>query len=216
MKNKRIILGLALLFAGGLMFSSCTKNDENTIVLIGTEYYVDDILSVIPDTLQTRFFADFGTIHEGPIPPKIEGSYVVDPKQRVASNMPNWALQSVEPNVYLRFSGQHNGIVKMDLNEATETITDTVFIYGQGNNFTVYFIENKSFGIDIGNVTYHVTMQRGILMKGQVTDTGLKDFRMATIVMKTEDDSNGLIEQYPNGSYFIYKDGNSNAERHDW
>lgn len=216
MKNKRIILGLALLLAAGLSFSSCTKNDESTIVLIGTEYYIDDILSVIPDSLQTKFYADFGSIHEGPVPPKIEGSYVVDPKQRVASNVAEWPLQSVEPNVYLRFSRQHNGIVEMDLNEATETITDTVFVCGNSDKFTVYFIENKSFGIDVGNTTYHVTMQRGVLMKGVVTDNGIKDFRMATIVMKTEDDSNGLIGQYPNGTYFIYKDGNGIAECLDW
>ena len=216
MKIKRIIVGLALLFAAGLTFSSCTKNDENTIVLIGTEYYIDDILSVIPDTLQTKFHADFGSIHEGPVPPKIDGSYVVDPKQRVASNVADWPLQSVEPNVYLRFSGQHNGIAKMDFNETTETITDTVFVCGKDKYFTVYFIENKSFGIEVGNATYHVTMQRGVILKGQVTDNGIRDFRMATIIMKAEDDSNGLIEQYPNGSYFIYKDGNGIAERYDW
>ncbi len=71
---KRIILGLWLLMFGSLLLSSCTKNDDNTIALIGTEYYIDDILSVIPDSLQTRFCAAFGNIPEGPVPPKIEGS----------------------------------------------------------------------------------------------------------------------------------------------
>lgn len=216
MKIKKIILGLALFLAGGLTFSSCTKNDESTIVLIGTEYYIDDILTVVPDSLQTKFFAAFGNIPEGPVPPKIEGSYVVSPKQRVASNVADWPLQSVEPNVYLRFWEQHNGIVKMDLNEATETVTDTVFVCGNGNAFAVYFIENKVFEMEVGTATYHVMMQRGIVMKGQVTDNGIKDFRMATIIMNTEDDSNGLIGQYPRGSYFIYKDGDGNAARHDW
>ena len=61
MKIKQIILSLGLLVAGGMMLSSCTKNDENTIALIGTESYIDDILSVIPDSLQTRFFAEFGS-----------------------------------------------------------------------------------------------------------------------------------------------------------
>ena len=70
MKKNRIILGLWLLLAGGIAMTSCTKNDTSTIVLIGTEYYIDDILSVIPDTLQSKFFAAFGSIPEGPVPPK--------------------------------------------------------------------------------------------------------------------------------------------------
>ena len=205
-----------LLMAGGLALTSCTKNDDNTIVLIGTEYYIDDILSVIPDSLQTQFFAEFGSIPEGYTPPKIEGSYVMDPKQRVSSNVPVWPLQAHEPNVYLRFSNQHNGIVKMDLNEATETVTDTVFVCGSGNAFAVYFIENKTYEMAINNQTYHARVKRGMVMKGQVTSEGLKDFRYASVIMETEDDSNGLIGQYDNGSYFIYKDGDGIARKEDW
>ena len=196
--------------------ASCTKNDENTIVLIGTEYYIDDILSVVPDSLQTRFFAQFGSIPEGPVPPKIEGEYVVDPKTRVASNVAGWPLQTLEPNTYLRFSGQHNGVVTMDLNEATDNLTDTVFVCGSGNAFTVYFVEDKRYGIPLGDNTFHVRVKRGVIMKGQVTEAGLADYRYATILMDSEDDSNGIIEQYPNGSYFIYKDGDGTANCFDW
>ena len=216
MKIKQIILSLGLLVAGGMMLSSCTKNDDNTVALIGTEYYIDDILSVIPDSLQTRFFAEFGSIPEGPVPPKIEGSYVMNPKQRVSSNVAGWPLQTVEPNLYLRFTKQHNGIAEMDLNEATETKTDTVFVCGNSNAFAVYFIENKAYEMEIDNHTYHVRAKRGIVMKGKVTDAGLSDFRYATILMKSEDDSQGLISQYPNGSYFIYKDGDGLAKNEDW
>ena len=198
------------------MMASCTKNDENTIILIGTEYYIDDILSVIPDTLQTRFMAEFGSIPSGPVPPKIEGSYVMGPKQRVSSNVAGWPLQAVEPNLFLRFSTQHNGVVTLDLNEATETVTDTVFIQGNGSNFAVYFIEDKAYEMNVESAVYQVKMKRGVIMKGQVTENGLSGFRYATIIMKTEDNSNGLIGQYPSGSYFIYKDGDGNAERHDW
>ena len=126
MKRITKIGTLALIFFG-MVFASCTKNDENTIVLIGEERYIDDILTVIPDTLKPMFDAVFGTIAQGPVPPKIEGSYVVDPKQRVASNVDIWPLTVIEPNVYLRFSDQHNGVVAMDLNEATEQLTGRRF-----------------------------------------------------------------------------------------
>lgn len=216
MIKKGITLSLWLLMAGSMILSSCTKNDDNTIVLIGTEYYIDDILSVVPDTLQSKFFANFGSIPEGPVPPKIEGEYVVGPKVRVSSNVSGWPLQTTEPNVYLRFTGQHNGVVAMDLNEATESLTDTVFVCGNGNAFAVYFIEDKNYDMPMAGNTYHVHVKRGVIMKGKVTETGLSDFRYATIIMEAEDNSNGLIGQYPSGSYFIYKDGDGTAECFDW
>ena len=216
MKTKRIILGFWFLVAGCMVLCSCTKNDDNTIALIGTEYYIEDILSVVPESVQTQFFAEFGSIPEGPVPPKIEGSYVMGPKQRVKSNVEGWPLQTVEPNLYMRFSDQHNGIAKMDLSEATETLTDTVFVCGNGNAFAIYFIEDKQYEISLNDQTYHARVQRGIIMKGQVAVEGLSDFRYATIIMHSEDDSNGLISQYPNGSYFIYKDGDGMANKEDW
>lgn len=216
MMKKRMIRPFGLLLAGVIMLSSCTKNDESTITLIGTEYYIDDILTVVPDSLQTKFFSDFGSIPSGAIPPKIEGSFVMSPKQRVCSNMSDWLLQTVEPNVFMRFASQHNGIVTMDLNEATETVTDTVFVQGNGSNFVVYFIEDKNYELELDNHTYQARTKRGVVMKGKVTDNGFSDFRFATIIMEAEDNTGGLIEQYPRGSYFIYKDGDGTVERQEW
>ena len=216
MKKKSIIMGLSLLLAGGLALSSCTENEENTIVPIGTEYYIDDILSVIPDSLETRFLAEFGSIPEGPVPPKIEGSYKVHTKTRVGSNVAGWPLQAVEPDMFMRFSTQHNELVTLNLNEATENFTDTVFVCGNGNSFAVYFIENKAYDMELNAVSYHVNMKRGIIMKGKMAADGIADFRYATIIMETSDNSDGLIGQYPNGSYFIYKDGDGKAENFDW
>lgn len=207
-RRKLTIIGFSFFALVCFAMPSCTKNDETTIVPIGTEYYIDDILSVIPDTLQNKFFAAFGDVPSGTIPPKVEGSYVVDPKQRVGSNMPGWPVNTIEPNVYLRFAKQHNGIVAMDFNETTETVTDTVFVCGSGNSFAVYYIETKDY--DLG------WMKRGVLMKGKVTADGLSDFRYATVVMATEDHSGGQFGLYPNGTYFIYKDGDGLASNLDW
>ena len=216
MKNRIIISVLGFFVAGSMLLHSCTKNDDNTIALIGTEYYVDDILSVIPDSLQTQFLAEFGSIPSGYVPPKIEGSYVMDPKLRVSSNVEVWPLQIQEPNMYFRFSSQQNGLIEMTLNESIETVTDTVFVCGSDNAFAVYVIEEKAYEIVINNQTYHARMKRGVIMKGQVVADGLKDFRYATIIMETEDDSNGQIGQYGNGSYFIYRDGDGIAKNQDW
>ncbi len=207
-RKKTIKWVFGLLAASGLMMASCTKNDETTIVPIGTEYYIDDILSVIPEAMQSQFFAVFGDIPTGAIPPKVEGSFVVDPKLRVGSNMENWPVNVVEPNVYLKFAEQHNGIAKMDLNETTETVTDTVFVCGSGDRFAVYFVEDKDY--EVG------WMRRAVVMKGKMTADGISDFRYATIVMETEDHSGGQYGLYPVGTYFIYKDGDGLAGNLDW
>lgn len=221
MKRKKVVFGVVLFLLGGLSMTSCTKNDTTTVSLIGTEYYIDDIVSVIPDSLQSKFFAAFGGIPQGPVPPRIdftpqdstkkEASYVMAPKQRVASSLSEieWPLDLPIPenNIYLKFSGQHNGIVAIDLNESPETLTDTVFIQGNGQNFVVYFIEDKEVE------EFSARMKRAVIMKGRVTDAGLADFRYATIVLETEDESNQLAKP---GSYYIYKDGDGIADRFDW
>lgn len=135
------------------------------------------------------------------------------PKQRVHSNLSNWYTSVVEPNVYLTFSGQHNGIVAMDLTEETEHETDTVFVMGNGNAFTVYFIEDKIYDFPFNNNIYHVSMRRGVIMKGKVTEQGLADFQYASIILDAKDDSQGVLEQYLPGTYFIYKDGDGLAKR---
>ena len=214
--RKNFVLSICLMVLGGLLLPSCIKNDDannETIVLIGPENYIDDILSVIPDTLQLRFFADFGEIPQGPVPPKIDGSYVVSPKQRVSSNDSIWPI-FIEDNMYLRFSKQHNGIVTLDLNEAMENVTDTVFVQGNGNKFVVYFIEDLSYDMELDQQMHHINLRRGVIMKGQVTNIGLADFRYATIILDV--DCDGSIVPFEKGMYYIYKDGDGIAENFDW
>ena len=215
MKSIRKIGILALAFIG-MVFASCTKNDESTIVLIGEERYIDEILTVIPDTLRPVFNSYLGTIPEGPVPPRIVGSYVVDPKMRYASNVEFWPLSVLEPNVYLRFSDQNNGTVTMDLSEATEQMTDTVFVMGHHKDFTVYFIENKAYDIPFEMQSFHVKVKRGVIMTGTVGALGLSNFKIASVIMEAEDDSNGMLGQYEPGSFFIYRDGDGLAENFEW
>ena len=215
MKRITKIGTLALIFFG-MVFASCTKNDENTIVLIGEERYIDDILTVIPDTLKPMFDVVFGSIPQDPVPPKIEGSFVVDPKQRVSSNVSVWPLTVIEPNLYLKFSDQHNGVVAMDLNEATEQLTDTVFVMGHNKDFTIYFVEDKSYDVPFNEQSFHVRVKRGVIMKGTMNDYGMANFSIASIIMEAEDDSGGLLGQYAPGSFFVYRDGNGLAEYLDW
>lgn len=191
------------------LFLACTKNDSSTIVLLGAESYVNEILDVIPDSLISAFNSHFGEIHCGYVPPKIEGKYVIAPKQRCYSNVTTWPLNVVEPNMSLRLTDQHNRVVEIHLTEAMDMFTDTVYISGYDNFFTVYYQEYKSIVMD----GYDAVIRRGIIIKGEMCDDGMKDLYFANIIMEVNGDvGDDLVKQ---GQFFIYRDGDGLARKEE-
>lgn len=202
----------ALAIVSFIVFS-CTKNDETTVILLGKETYVQDIIEMIPDSLQNSFLAEFGEIHEGYIPPKIEGDYIVNRKQRVYSNTTElWPLDVYEREMPLTIKDQHNREAIFILEEAFETRTDTVYIIGHDNYFTIYGLEEKSL-FDGANT---INIKRAVLIKGEICDDGIKDLYFANIILDVHDDSDdttGIPISYDKGVFFIYRDEDGLAER---
>lgn len=199
----------AIYIAFLMVLFACTKNDDSTIILLGTESYVEQITDAIPDSLKNVFEQQFGAIPQGYVPPKIEGNFVVAPKQRCYSNVANWPLSVTEPNMSLRFTNQHNSVVEILLAEANETFTDTVYVIGHDNLFTVYYQETKI--IDL--VENLAEMKRGILIKGKMTEQGIQDFYFANIIMDVKGDPYGVLAK--KGQFFIYKDGDGLARKEE-
>ena len=170
MNNIKVII-LGSLFS--LLLLSCTKNDDTTVILLGEEAYIEKITDVIPDTLQHVFEEYFGTIPSGYIPPNVEGEYIISPKQRIFSNVPedNWPLDIIEPDINITMSKQHNRECILQLKEATETLTDTVYITGYDNLFTVYYTEEKT----LQHSGYEHYITRNVIFKGEITDYGIKN-----------------------------------------
>ena len=210
--QKRIVTVLGLFLAAAALLPSCTKNEDTTIVPIGEEGYVEDIFTVVSDL---AFWADFGSCPQGAIPPDIQGKYLVARKKGVATNMPGLQLNVPfwEPNMEVRFVTQHNGLAVMELTEATETLTDTVVVMGNGKSFTAYCIEDKHIEEPFQGGTYHVDMRRGIVIKGTISEAGIANFRMGTIILSESNDSHGAILPHSEGDYCIYEDEDGLAER---
>ena len=190
-----------------LCFSACTKNDSSTIILLGMESYVDEILDIIPDSLITAFNSHFGEIPRGYVPPKIEGDFVVAPKQRCYSSITTWPLDVVEPNMYLCLSNQHNSVVAITFAEATNTFTDTVYVVGYDDKFTIYYQEVKEMTINDDDVV----LKRGIIIKGEMCDEGMRNLYFANIVMDVIGDFE--VPMVERGQFFIYKDGDGIAKK---
>ncbi len=208
---------------------SCTKNDETTIVFLGEEEYISDYSEVIPsfiartDTaLQTHdFYLDSvekvmcnilekPNMPEGYIPADIEGNYTVSPKTRVKSNYAFWPLSVTEPDFEFSFSSQHNGICGYYIDEAgNQHSIDTVFVRGYNKGVTAYFIEEKT----VQQQSYNTYIKRAVLVAGTICDEGIENMCYFTVVLDAKDDSQGAIDNLPIGTYFIYKDGDSLAQR---
>lgn len=208
LKNDRL-KHLAPLFLFFFLFQACTKNEDSTIIILGTESYVKDILEAIPDSLRNVFEQQFGEIPQGYVPPKVEGDFVIAPKRRCYSNVTTWPLDVVEPNMSLHFTNQHNRVVEIHLTEAMDMFTDTVYVTGYDNFFTVYYQEYKSIVIDGDDAM----IKRGIIIKGEMCDDGMKDLYFANIIM----DVTGVVSDdlVKPGQFFIYRDGDGMARKEE-
>ncbi|MBE6346707.1 MAG: hypothetical protein E7067_05815 [Lentimicrobiaceae bacterium] len=208
MNNIKVII-LGSLFS--LLLLSCTKNDDTTVILLGEEAYIEKITDVIPDTLQHVFEEYFGTNPSGYIPPNVEGEYIISPKQRIFSNVPedNWPLDIIEPDINITMSKQHNRECILQLKEATETLTDTVYITGYDNLFTVYYTEEKT----LQHSGYEHYITRNVIFKGEMTDYGIKNLKIASIIVNADDNSHGNMIQYKRGDFFLYEDGDNLSEK---
>ena len=209
--NKHRLLYIALPLITFLGLNSCIKDGNETIIYLGYENYIPTIETVIPQELLNVYSDSIGEIHRGFIPPNVEGKFIISPKQRVLSNnLLSWPYEVVEPDMTISISNQHNGvIVNFDCSEATLTSTDSVFIMGHDNCFTIYFKETKEF-VDEG---YTTVITRAMILTGEITAEGIKNLIYADMIIDVYDDSNGLIVQYPSGQYFIYKDGDGLSTR---
>lgn len=233
MKLKRIVFCFGLLVTFGILLGSCTKESSNgqTIVPIGEEYFdVEELFSevkpsfetvrekmgicyIIQDTIPPYFRDSIPEKYKDSIPPKIEGKYVMNSPVLVASSIENMSTDMSEAQ--LSFDCQHNGILHIEFTESSiQQKTDSVYLIGNKNGFTAYFIENTEYDAPpYQGQVFHVKRKRGIIMCGSVTPEGLSDFYFASIIIEMKDDSQGILPQYAPGTYVIYKEGDGLAAK---
>ena len=209
-----------IIILSSFMLWGCTKNNVSTMTLLGEEEYVVDydryfnsIINAIPANYRQEFNQRL-RIFDGNIPPKVEGEFIFTPKQRVYSNVKNqnWPLNVLEPDVKLKFVDQHNRVATLYHYEQYLTETDTIYLKGDAERFTAYYIETKDFDYGMNKVI----IKRGIIYSGRVNEDGIKYLQYASVIMDVKDSSHGLVDTYPVGTFFIYEDGDGIARREDW
>ena len=195
------LIQLVLVITASLLLS-CTKNDESTIVLIGTEKYIPEISSIIPSQL----IQNVGTIYRGTYPPDIEGEYLASPYILTKSTVSYDIVGEVRDDRFIKFDHQHNGICTYDSKQSTEIAhCDTVYIMGDGSNFTVYFLENRT------DATNNTKSKTAVVMTGQVSGSGISNFKYGWMLLETNDPNT-----VPVNSIRVFTDKDNLASRSNW
>lgn len=184
--------GALFIAALTLLLTGCLKDDlsTKTIVLMGSESYVKPIEEVIPDTL-LRFVADKTVMGDdtivlptGNIPPDIQGEYLFYPRELYKHNGHH---PIAGDTLYFRFGGdrpidtlwyypegQQNRVAPGDLLEKgfTQSHIDTVYLMGNGREFTAYFTVAYNDCFEPMTQVYY-TLTRGCFITGTVTESGI-------------------------------------------
>ena len=192
-------------------FTSCNKNSSygETVILLGTESYIVTLDDMLPDSLKVVFPQHFGQIPEGYIPPNVEGEYKINQKEFCYSNFVNLFDNT---DMYLRISKQHNRKATIEFYEGGTVITDTAYVMGYDQYFTLYFREIKEMTLS----DHTAAVDRCVVFSGEKTAEGIKDLKFGSIILNAQQGDNPFIGNFIPGWYFIYRDKFGLSENCNW
>lgn len=209
MKTVRKLLSVICLLGLAFGLSGCLKESlsNDTIILLGEEYYIKPLDEMIPDSLKTVFPNQLGVLHEGLIPPNIEGAYRIGKIELCHTNYID--LMNTD-DMYLRVYEQHNRMAKVEFFDNKKSVTNEAYVMGNGKNFSLYMVESRRLPMPLQR--YRFT--RLVVFTGQIVNEGIKNLRLGFIYLTTTGDD--LENFWTPGTYYIYKDKDGLSEICDW
>lgn len=201
----RLVVGLTLL---GLVSCNKMTDTDESIILLGKESYVKPLMNMIPDSLQNKLPALFGSLPEGCIPPNIEGEYKIEKKFCHS----NFIDLSDDKDMHLRVKDQHNRVAVVDFDEGGIVHTDTAYVMGTDSEFTLYFKEVREMEF-MGN---HSRVTRCIIFTGEKKNEGIKNLYFGNVILSATKGENPFIGTFIPGWYFIYKDNDDLSVNCNW
>ncbi|MBR4390878.1 MAG: hypothetical protein IKT08_02080 [Bacteroidales bacterium] len=208
---KKLIYIVFLVSVVGL--SCCTPDPQDTIVFIGSESYVRPMTKLVDSvSWLNAFLSGYDNIPEGYYPPDIQGEYKISEKQFVTSNIGYDLSDPEEMDMYLKVVNQFNRVASVEFYEGSTVWTDTAYIIGSGQRFSLYFVETREL---LSYGTNHIH-RRLVLITGKMTEEGIKDLYFGSLILDAEEGGDPLVGAFNPGWYFIYKDKDGLSEPCDW
>lgn len=205
---KKILFGIGVLLAA-LSFSSCTSNDESTIV-----YPDPQIIPFLTDYLPMDLLEYFGeeNVNFGDMPPKLDGlefksQHTYDTTNLNTPYAPQPGQQTPVIH-YHKFTQQYISIGEYLSKSSEEVITHDiypVYIIGDDNAFTAYYYETTTTG---GSPTH------AVLMTGKIGANGIEDYMYGYKIVRYNEEVPANV--YPAGTIFIFRDTDGISEYETW
>lgn len=179
-KNPIIIFCLVI----AIFQFSCNSDDEDLSV-----GFSEDIRNFVPDSTIQQL-RDMGMLlHEGKIPPNIEGVYLVSPLIMVNSSVPNdYDIGTAFADKKLRFRNQDivNLTITADMQQLRTSGKIVLRSYGKGsflsgkdNSFTIFTIQD-GYIYGEGDSLRYVSLE---VSSGIITDEGIKNYQEAFLLL---------------------------------
>lgn len=210
-------LALFMLCSSFALFTGCLKEGDDTLIL--PPYPLEDkpttgfgdgtTNAVIPAAIRETF-KNHMPINEGKYPPSIVGQYLQSATVAVYCSDNGFAVGDSACDCYYQFYDQtSNGMCKFNTRQLTITgHSDTVWIVGQGNKFTAFFVEKETYNDTAG--TWCISSN---LISGEITSGGIKNFYMAFIMLDKYDPMHKIMDV---NEYRIFKDSDGLAVNNNW
>lgn len=203
MKTKNLLFSSVLLITALCFFNSCKKDNNNNVD------FSSKIYSIISKEQIASLKAKGMVLNAGDTPPDISGVYLVSPYTLLSPYGPSdsWQAGKVINDYKYNFYDQVNDEVKVDYKQLNASDQGTglgSFISGSGNKFSLFA---ELAGSDNSGVTYkHV-----VVISGEVTSEGIKNFQYGFILTQKTGDpyDQDLIAV---GSSRIWYDGDYTSE----
>ena len=148
-------------------------------------------------------------IYSGNTPPIIEGTYKLSP-WAVVFDEAGYEPGHTFSDKIIRFSNQNTQQNTLAYNQKQGSAvghSDNVVILGQGNNFTVFFIQQES------DPEFNFTGKSAAIYSGTMSDTGIKNLYYGFLYLEKNDPQNKKIGV---GKIRVIKDSDGLSETTTW
>lgn len=198
-----------ILAFGGLLFTSCVKEGDDTIVLPLPDGKIP--YSVIPERLQDSLVNNGFTIYEGINPPNIEGIYLAAPLDlHYASD----DYQNLFYDLTMTFSGQkRRGMVTYSerQRDTVEGESISAQVIGHDSCFTMYCYQYVS---EYSGAEQLWRCKIATVISGIATGRGIRNCQYSYIMLENEAIDDYYMSQLANIETFrIYFDGDKMAKK---
>jgi len=181
--------------------------------------FSEEIKNFVPDSTMQKM-KDLGmVIHEGKVPPKLEGIFIASPLIMRSTSVPEDGYSPGHKFIdyYYKFYNQDNKKLAISLNtqgvnskgEAITTSTGNgAFISGNKNNFTIFVVLDEKAPVNENDTAFSQSLE---VISGTISPEGIVNFHSALWMLDTYGDP---YEMYiPVNTGRVFYDSDSLASR---